>query len=223
MVEAVSNDLRGSTDSAAADVDVVLGAAARDGRRPAALHQSGRHGTGDLHARRIVERSRRARWASTPSAAFRCPDIPTSASPCSRIPGTCRRTSRPMVLRAQPGGHGSHRAILVQAVPQEIPRARFPAGRRADGEAGELGRSHRPRWRRARTCSTASFTSTATCGARTTSSLPTCASRPKRRSCGTARSCTGARRRPTSPTCAITSTTARRWTSRCTWASIFPT
>ena len=117
VVEAVSNDLRGST-TAAVDVDVVLSAAARDPGRRAALYQPGRHGTGDVHRQRLLERSRREGRASTPSAAFRCrasgPEqrfsmfaaaprasgasapprpprrVPTS---CSCSPTTCRGTS----------------------------------------------------------------------------------------------------------------------------------
>ena len=64
--------------------------AARDCRQRAALHQPGRHGTGDLHRRRLLERSRRE------GGQVHLPQLPsaratrTSASPCSPIRGTCR-------------------------------------------------------------------------------------------------------------------------------------
>ena len=102
------------------------GAAARGpGRRPA-LHQSGRHGTGRDDALRIVDRGGRE------GGQVHLPQFPpargvrSSASPCSPIPGTWPENVTPMVFARNPGGHGGHRAILVQAFSEEIPRPRFP-------------------------------------------------------------------------------------------------
>ena len=50
--------------------------------------------------------------------------IPTSASPCSPTPGTCRPDVTPAGLRAQPRGHRSHRA---RSGSSSSPRSSAPA------------------------------------------------------------------------------------------------
>ena len=116
-----------TTDTAAADVRRGAGGAARHPRRLAALHQPGRHGTGDFHARRARGARPASKWAAIRSAAFRCPASRPEPALCHvrlSLGPAAGRAARG--LRPQPGGHGGHRRLLVQAVPQEVPRARFP-------------------------------------------------------------------------------------------------
>ena len=118
---------------AASDVNVVLAAPARDPRRRAALHQPGRHGAGHL----TPSGSWNEAGVKVGKYTFRSFPLPgtsrASASPCSPIPGTCRRTYAPAVYARNPRRHRSHRPLLVQALPQEVPHARRRDRRQADG------------------------------------------------------------------------------------------
>ncbi len=101
VVEAVSNDLRGQHRSPRLRRQRGADAAARDARRPAALHQPGRHGTGDVHRRRAPGARPACKVGKYTFRSFPLPGQPRrSASPCSPIPGICRPTSRPWSTRA---------------------------------------------------------------------------------------------------------------------------
>ncbi len=113
VVEAVSNDLaRPAPTPRRYDVNVVLSRAARHPRRLAALHQPGRHGTGDVHAQRIVERGRRQ------GGQVHLPQLPAA------------RPSRPALLdvRLSVGPAARHHAAGLRAQLRRAPRPRRISG-----------------------------------------------------------------------------------------------
>ncbi len=152
VVEAVSNDMRGSTDTAAADVDVVLA--------PPRVVADGDQHYINQGGMELVTITLSGSWneagVKVGNNTFRSFPLP-GKDPNQRFamfayPWDLPADVTPLVYRAQSGGHGGDRAFLVQAIPQEIPRARFRSEAGADGEAGELGGPHRANWRRAKIC-----------------------------------------------------------------------
>ncbi len=141
VVEAVSNDLRASADTAAFDVDVVLTA-------PRVIPDDAQHyiNQGGME---LVTFTPSGSWSEAGVKvgpySFRSFPLPGHPGPAffhvrvSLGPAGRRHAAG---VCAQPGGNRGDGALLVQAVSQKVPRARFPLGRRVDGEAGELRRPY---------------------------------------------------------------------------------
>ena len=140
-----------------------------------------------FYAQRLVDRGRReGRQVHLPQLPAARP-VPTSASPCSPTPGTCRPTSRRVVYARNLAGTEATAHFWFKLFPKKFRTRDVPDRRQADGRSSSL-RSiptgqlapgpdmlvalRQDQQRDAR--------------ARTTSSSPTSVSRPKRRSSGTA-------------------------------------
>ena len=171
VVETVADDFRGSTDTAST-TSTWCSPAARGPRRLAALHQSGRHGTGVTFNASGSWNEAGVKVGKYTFRSFPVPDRPEQRFAMFAYPGTCRPTLRrwsmPAIWRGPkpPATSGSNSSPRNSASPRSIPID--------DALIEKLVTSDRPRrhrWRPVPICLAASSRSTARCAAKNNQQL----------------------------------------------------
>ena len=117
---------------------------ARHSRRPAALHQPGRHGTGHVHRHRAIGPKRACRSASTRSAAFRLPGKhPEQRFAMFAYPWDLPHDIAPWSMPATPAGTEATGRFWFKLFPKKFRVRDLRNRRRLSGQGGQSDRSHR--------------------------------------------------------------------------------